>query len=133
MRTRGVLLIVICFAAGTLIFQMSGLAAVYQSGTPVEDLDSGGELEERTNETALEQTGENDEAFGADARGDDSLLGFAIASIGIVFQFLTLIVMFPVELSTMGVPWWAAYPTGIVMQTVALFGLAQFASGRIWE
>jgi len=133
MRTRGVLLIVICFAAGTLIFNMSGLAAIYQSGTPVEDLDSGGELEQRTNETALDGTSEGSDPFGADARGSDSLLGFVIASLGIVFQFLTLIVLFPAELSTLGLPWWAAYPIGIVMQTIALFGLAQFAAGRIWE
>lgn len=130
MRTTPALIIVFAFATGVLMFQMSGVAALFD-GDPASGLDSGDEFDERANDSVLDDEGEND-GFSQDARGDSELLGFIIGAGGIVFDYVGLLVLFPVEMAAF-MPWWAAYPIGLFLQTIAVFGVLMFFAGRVWQ
>jgi hypothetical protein len=133
MRTTPALLIVFAFAAGTLMFQLAGVGALFGASDPSDDLTSGEEFAEEGEDNILEdQEGEDNEEFQPDTRGSDNLVGFIISAFGIVFNYVQLVVLFPIELQNIGLPRWAAYPIGLITQTIAVFGVAMFASGRVW-
>jgi hypothetical protein len=134
MRTAPILLFVVAFATGVLIFQLAGVADVFSAGDPTDDLESGERFEEQASDQGLEQ-GEDDEGFTASvmSAADDTLAGFIIKAVSIAFGFMRLVVLLPVELQNLGAPRWAAYPLGLFAQTFGLFGLAQFMSGRVYR
>lgn len=134
MRTTPALLIVFSFAAGTLMFQLAGVGALFGGPDPSSDLQSGEEFAEENDDTILSDSGEEDnEEFQPDTRGGDNLVGFIISAFGIVFSYVQLVVLFPVELQNIGMPRWAAYPIGLLIQTIGVFGVASYASGRSWR
>lgn len=132
MRTTPALLIVFSFAAGVLLFQLSGVAALFGTSDPAGDLQSGEEFAEEGEDTILEDE-EGGESFEPDTRGSDNLVGFIISAFGIIMSYVQLVVFFPVELQNLGVPRFAAIPIGLLIQTMTIFGLAMFASGRSWR
>jgi hypothetical protein len=130
MRTTPALLIVFAFASGILLFQLSGVGALFGVGDPTSDLQSGERFQEEGNETVLEEEGDQ---FQPDTRGSDNLVGFIISSVGIVFSYVQLVVLFPIELRNLGLPRYAAIPIGLLTQTLVVFGVVEFASGRVWS
>lgn len=131
MRTAWALLLTFSFATGVLIFQLAGVGALFGVGSPAADLDSGDRFAEEADDNILEEG--NDESFNPDARGQDNLVGFIISGFGIVFGYIRIAVLLPIEFQNLGAPRWAAYPAGLFIQTMVIFGAAQFGSGRIWS
>ena len=132
MRTTPAVLMVFAFATGVLLFQLSGVAGLFGVGDPASDLQSGDALAEETEDNILEEQ-DDGEDFNPDTRGEDNLVGFIISGFGIVFSYVRLVVLMPIEMRNLGAPRWAAYPIGLLLQTIVLFGVAQFASGRLWS
>ena len=115
-----------------LIWQLAGVGALFGVADPGSDLRSGERFEEETNGSILEE-GEDSERFNPDTRGEDNVVGFIISGFGLVFSYVRLVVLFPIDRRNLGVPQYAAYPVGILLQAVTVIGVAQFASGRIWS
>lgn len=123
-NASGVWAAAVAIAVGALIWQMAGFASVVGPG-PADDLRSG----EAINDTARNST--INESFSGDARASDgSLVGFSISAISAIFDLVGFIVLLPWELNTLGLPWWAAYPLGILGWIIMSFGLVQFAGNR---
>lgn len=133
MRTAWALLLTFSFATGVLIFQLAGVGALFGVGNPTADLQSGDRFADEADDNILEDEEGNDESFNPDARGQDNLVGFIISGFGIVFSYIRIAVLLPVEFQNLGAPRWAAYPVGLFIQTLVVFGAAQFGSGRIWS
>lgn len=132
MRTTPVLIMVFAFATGALIFQIAGIGGMFGAADPSSDLQTPGEFEEEASDNPLNEE-EDGERFDPDTRGEDNVVGFIISGFSLVFSYARLVVLFPIELQNIGVPRFAAYPVGLLMQAVLVFGIAQFASGRIWS
>ena len=131
MRTAWAVLLVFAFATGVLVFQLSGIGGLFGVGSPAADLDSGDRFADEADDNILEEG--DDESFNPDARGSDNLVGFIISGFSIVFGYVRLAVLLPIEIQNLGAPRWAAYPLGLFLQTVVIFGAAQFGSGRLWS
>ena len=83
---------------------------------------------------ALEEDADVEEGEGgvsADVAGDSepTLVGLAISAGAFAVQLVVAVGLLPVTLMELGFPRYAAYPLGIVAQSVALIGLFQFVRG----
>lgn len=131
MRTAWALLLTFAFATGVLMFQLAGVGAMFGVGNPTADLDSGDRFADEADDNILEEG--DGESFNPDARGQDNLVGFIISGFSVVFGYVKIAVLLPVEFQNIGAPRWAAYPAGLFIQTLVVIGAAQFGSGRVWS
>lgn len=132
MRTAPAVMFVFAFATGVLIWQLAGVGALFGVPDPGADLQSGEKFEDQTNDSVLEDGDQDSDRFNPDTRGEDNVVGFIISGFTLVFDYVRLVVLFPIELQNLGVPRFAAYPVGILLQAVTIIGVGQFASGRNW-
>lgn len=58
-----------------------------------------------------------------------TLLGLAIAAIGIVVETFVWVYLFPFALNNIGFPWWFAYPVGLPVLYVNIIGTASILRG----
>lgn len=127
MRTAFAMLVLLSLGSGVLVWQMAPLGGAL-GPDQADDLNSGSELEEEAKD------GPAGGDFNASAKTGEggSLVGTIVSSISIVTSFVGLVVMLPYELAKLDpVPWWAAYPVGILFQAVMGFLIAQFAGNRV--
>lgn len=95
-------------------------AANPASGVPVDQL----------NESASNHDVE--EGFGGQAPGAGAggLIGIAISGGQQLADLLAMVALFPIVLENGGVPYYWAYPLGLLTQIVAFIGLVQFVTNR---
>lgn len=127
MRTKFILLLVMSMAVTGMVFQMSGFNDMV--GYRGDSEEASDEFEDVGNDSAPQKT------VGADARTDESgtLVGVVITGISGIANFVGLVALLPVELNSMGFPWWFAYPIGLLAQAIIGIGFIQFASNRVFR
>ena len=126
-NSSGVWIAAVSIAVGALMWQMAGFSAVV-GPSPADSLESGQEFNKTANNSSV-NTG-----FGGDAQSSDgSLVGLSLSAISAAFNLIGFGVLLPWELHTLGLPWWAAWPLGILGWTLLSFGLLQFARGGAWR
>lgn len=120
------------FVAAVLVvgvaWQTAGLTAALGAGatdSPADGLDTSA-----LNDTASEHNVE--EGIGGQAPGSDAggLIGIAISSGQAIADIFGMAVMLPFVLNNAGIPYYWAYPLGLLAQIVSFIGLAQFVSNR---
>lgn len=128
MRTKAPMLFVAAVLVTGMAWQLAGINAalgVSQSDSPASGIET-----DTLNDTAGEHnvsSGVSGQAPGSDAGG---LVGIAISSGQALANIMAIGVMFPVVLENGGVPYYWAYPLGLLAQIVLFIGLAQFVSNR---
>lgn len=120
------------FVAAVLVagvaWQTAGLTAALGAGasdspTSGIDTDKLADTESRHNVS----DGISGQAPGSDAGG---LIGIAISSGRAIADIFGMAVMLPLVLDNSGLPYYWAYPLGLLAQIVSFVGLAQFLSNR---
>jgi len=120
------------FVAAVLVvgmaWQLAGLSAAFgvtESAGPASGIDT-----DKLNDTAGEHN--VSEGIGGQAPGSDAggLIGIAISSGQALANILSMVVMLPIVLENSFVPWYWAYPIGLLTQIITFMGLAQFVSNR---
>jgi hypothetical protein len=128
MRTKAPMLFVLAVLVVGMAWQLAGVNAalgVSQSQSPSSGIDTG-QLNDTAGNNSVED-GVSGQAPGSDAGG---LIGIAISSGQALANIMGLVVMLPLVLDNGGVPYYWAYPLGLLAQLVAFIGLAQFVSNR---
>lgn len=128
MRSLFALMMILSLATAGLVFELSNFDDAVSGPNPGESLDSTDELQQQANESQVQQ-GFNGSAKGAD-EGD--IVGVILRGVDAIFKYAGMIVLLPLELNSMGFPWYLAYPGGLFLQVVASIGLVQFATNRNW-
>jgi len=104
----------------------SGIAGVYGS-SPVDGLQSGHAVQEKANESALNQSSIQADSTQID---DGSIFGLIVTGIRSAIRVFVVVFVLPAELERLGFPRWAAYPMGIFVQLVVSMLLVQLAMNR---
>jgi hypothetical protein len=120
------------FVAAVLVagmaWQLAGVNAALGAGQsgPASGLNT-----DALNDTADEHN-VNDEGISGQAPGSDAggLIGTTISAGQSIADILGMAVMLPITLENGGVPYYWAYPLGLLGQLVTFIGLAQFVSNR---
>lgn len=126
METKAVLGVVLSFGVAFAMLSGAGLGAVF--GEDPDDHETTRAIE------ALEEDASVDEDGGGvsvEVAGDSepTLVGMAIAAGQFAVQLVVAVGLLPVTLMQFGFPRYAAYPLGLIAQSVALIGLFQFVRG----
>ena len=126
MRGAFAVALVISLAAAITAFQMSGAAAVFPT--------CGGDFS--TDDALVEQTDgnldPNDQGItGSASEQEGSIVGLIVSGTQAIFTFVGTVVLLPAELNNLCMPWWLAYPVGLVLQVVATITAIQFAVNRV--
>lgn len=129
MRTIAPVILILAIGTAGIMWSLSGFGLVYGTGDPVDDIESG----EQVNKSAENLQPEEDESFSTSNRGGDSFVGSVISAGSQIMSLVTAAVLLPMELQRIGLPQWFALPLGLSAQTVAFIGFLQFVSGRVWE
>jgi len=128
MNTKAPMLFVAAVLVVGMAWQMASLSAalgVGQSQSPASGLNT-----DKLNDTASKHnvsSGVEGQAPGSDAGG---LIGIAISGGQAVANILGMAAMFPFVLEGAGVPYYWAYPLGLLTQIIVFIGLVQFVSNR---
>lgn len=125
MRTNYAWFLVLAIGISALMWNLSGVDEALTGPGPADELESGGELEDRAPGTP----NVNGSASSADGEGD--IVGFIISGGQAIAGFVGVVVLLPLELERLGFPYWFAYPIGIGTQFIASIGLIQFVTNRI--
>jgi hypothetical protein len=128
MDTKAVWVASFSLAVAVLMFSMSGLGPALTNGTgPADELESGEKFEKE-----VDQNGSVSQGFGGEVNeNSDSLTGLALGGVSAFFGWVGVLALLPLELNRLGLPYWAAYPLGLLFQAMIGIGLVQFAAGRI--
>lgn len=127
MKTAVGLAVVGSFAIAVLILQLSGIAGILGiGGTSQYTVDDNFEQQADKNKSQLKASGGNA------GQGQSTVLSFVTGAISTVFDFAVGAFLMPVTFKNAGLPWYGAYPLGLGVQALVLFGGAQFASNRDW-
>lgn len=131
MRTIYPVLLVLALGTASLIWGLSGIAAVYTENDPIEGSEAGDAVEGQAGQSAAGEEGD----FEASARGDDSdnLVGVVFSGIDAIVSFASMVALLPFELQNLGFPRYFAYPIGVLAQGLVGIGIVQFASGRVYR
>lgn len=127
MRTIAALGIVLSLALGMMVVNMSGYAAIVGSGDQKPDLASPDAVEEVGNNSSVQEGVEGS----ADNADDGDIVGLILGGSNQLGDILGLVTMLPTELVALGMPWYMAYPIGLLAQIVIFIGLLQAVLGRI--
>lgn len=117
-----------------MAWQLAGMSAalgVGQSQSPSSGIDTS-QLNDTAGDNKVSSGEDEDGGISGQAPGSDAggLIGIAISSGQALANIMALVVMFPLILDNLGVPYYWAYPLGLLAQLVAFIGLAQFVSNR---
>ena len=85
---------------------------------------------------ALEEKADtNETTFSSSARTEEegSIPGFIISATETVVGIVWIVLAMPATLRELGFPRWFAYPIGLGFYVIVTIGVAQFASGRIFQ
>jgi hypothetical protein len=127
MRTIYPMMVVLALGIAAVMFGMSGYSDLYEQD-PTAGLESGGEVNETANNSAIK----DDSQFGGSSvsSGDGDIVGLILAGLERLVSIASLVVLLPAEMRDLGFPWWFSLPVGLLMQTIMGIGIIQFASGR---
>jgi hypothetical protein len=128
-RTAKIVLVVAAIGTASLMWGLSGFGALYGQSDPVGGLSSGDAVSAQANASAVS---ENGSFSGAASASDDSIVGLIISGTSTLVAFAGMVALLPVELSALGLPFWFAYPIGLIAQALVGLGIVQFAAGREW-
>lgn len=128
MRTKAPMLFVAAVLVVGVAWQTAGMTAVLgasSSDGPTSGIDTGA-----LNDTASDHN--VDSGIGGQAPGSDAggLIGIAISSGQAIADIFGMAVMLPIVLNNGGIPYYWAYPLGLLAQIISFIGLAQFVSNR---
>ncbi len=127
MDTKLGLMVVLALAAGQLVIMMSGYGT-HVGGTPADDSEAAKKLN-NTDGGAPSQSGS---VKGGD--DDSDIISLVLSAGSGLVDILKYVAFLPFELERLDpVPWFAAYPVGLVLQVTAAIGLWQFTSGRVYQ
>lgn len=127
MNTNMVWFVVAVIGMSALMWNLAGVGDALGGAGPVDDLESGDELEEQ----APDEPRLNGSADSSAGEGD--VVGLVISGAQGVVDFIALVILLPTELQKLGFPQWFAYPLGRLAQIIAAIGLFQFASNRVLQ
>jgi len=126
-RGGPIIAFMLCLGAAAMAWQMSGIGAI-AGPSPNDDLQSGGELEQQANESVAE------EGFDSEAStSDGDLVGVILSGVDFFAGAVGFVTLLPFELNDLGLPWYGAYPIGLVTQVIIGFAFVQAASGRVFR
>jgi hypothetical protein len=98
----------------SLMWVGSGISGEVGSSS-VDDLRSGDVVEERANQSEINQG----EISGDSTQIDDgSIFGLIVTGLRSFVELATVVVLLPFELEKLGLPWWGAYPLGLLAQLI---------------
>ena len=127
MRTKAPMLFVAAVLVAGMAWQLAGMSAALglgqsgpTAGVPVSQLN---ESADKYNP----EVGVAGQAPGSDAGG---LIGIAISGGQGLANLIALAVLLPVILDNMGVPYYWAYPLGLLAQIISFIGIVQFVTNR---
>lgn len=122
---------VVALGVASLIWGISGFGAVFGPTDPVSDLESGGEFSNEANDSAVTENS----TFDASAQGSDSdnIVGIIVSGGSRIAEFAGMVALLPWELQRLGVPYYAAYPFGLMVQAIVGIGVVQFAANRVFR
>lgn len=128
MSFRGAPIIVamMCLGVVALMWTGSGISAEVGSSS-VDDLQSGDVVEERANESEI-----NDQEISADSTqiDDGSIFGLIVTGLRSFVRIAVMVLLLPLEIEKLGFPWWAAYPLGLLTQLIISIVLIIVAMNR---
>lgn len=128
MSFRGAPLItaMLCLGVVAIMWTGSGLSGELGASS-VDELESGGAVEERANNSEL-----NSDEISADSTqiDDGSIFGLIVTGLRSVVRLFTIVLLLPLEIEKLGVPWWAAYPLGLLAQIIASIVVVIVAMNR---
>ena len=127
MRTKAPMLFVAAVLVAGMAWQLAGMSAALglsqsspTDGVPVSQLN---ESADKYNP----EDGVSGQAPGSDAGG---LIGIAISGGQDLANLIAMAVLLPVVLDNMGMPYYWAYPLGLLAQIISFIGIVQFATNR---
>ena len=129
METKAILGVVLSLGVAFAMLSGAGIGAVF--GEDPDDHDTTRAIEALEEDASVEQDAEGGGGVSADVAGDSepTLVGLAISAGAFAVQLVVAVGLLPVTLMELGFPYYAAYPLGIIAQSVALIGLFQFVRG----
>lgn len=131
MRTKAPMLFVLAVVTVGAAWQLAGINAVLTDSATAGPSDGhyASKLNELNDSTQFsgQDGGIQGQAPGSDA---GNLVGIAISAGQRIAKLFAWVLLFPWMLDTNGVPYYWAYPLGILAQTIAYIGLAEFVSNR---
>jgi len=130
MRTIKIVLIVAALGTASLMWGLSGMGAVYGQSDPVSGLESGDDIKQQGNQSVVSNGSYDASATGA---SQDSVVGLIIAGTSRITDFAAMAALLPIELNRLGLPYWLAYPVGLIGQAIVGIGIVQFATNRVWK
>lgn len=129
MRSQMPVILVMALGVAAMMWGMAGVEDAYSSDN-LDELDSDQELSDQANESAV---GEDGEFTGATGQTDDGdIVGLIVSGAGSIARFLGAVVLLPLEIHSLGAPWWFALPIGLSAQTIVGIGLIEFVINREW-
>lgn len=131
MRTIYPMIVVLAIAVASIMFAMSGVGALF--GEDPTTSSAGDDLEDRKNESAVQDAEDGDDGLGLDGSSSSDLIGFIINGGQAIVSSAVLVVKLPLALRNIGFPVWFAFPLGLVSQVIVSIGIMQFISGRTLE
>lgn len=127
MDTKLGLMVVLALAAGQLVIMMSGYGA-HVGGTPASDSDAA----EKLNNSDAGAPSQSGSVKGGD--DDSDIISLVLSAGSGLVDILRFLAFLPFELARLEpVPWFAAWPVGLVLQLTGAIGLWQFTAGRVYQ
>jgi len=127
MRTLYPVIVVISIAVGVMIIQMSGLPAVLMGGDQVSLIEADDELQKDVNESQINAKGS------PESSSDGNFFQFVVGGVGRFIEFGKLVLILPATLDALPlIPWWFAYPVGVISEGIVVIGIGEALSQREW-
>jgi hypothetical protein len=130
MRTIAATVFVLALGVSFSIVSATGLAGVLGADRAPD----GSEVEQNLNESAGQSPAGDDDSLagGVSQTGDANLIGVIITAGGLISDFAVGVLLLPVTLNRLGLPWYAAAPLGLLAQTITGIGVIEFFTNREW-
>jgi hypothetical protein len=126
MKTTYPVLVVMALAVASLMWGMSGIGSLYTDDR-MSEIQSGEDLE---------KTSENSSVHGYNASAGPNeggnIFGLIISGAVRVSRIAGMVVLLPLELYTLGFPWWFAAPVGTLIELIVGIGILEFVTNREW-
>jgi len=127
-RTIFPVLFVLALGTAALIWGMAGAGNIYGSSDPVDGLNSGSEIVDAKNDSAVGGGSYNGSA-GGDSDGG-GIVGLIISGVDAIVSFVSMVALLPWELMKLGLPEYFALPIGFLAQGLVGIGVIEFATNR---
>lgn len=129
MRTKAPILFVMAVLVVGMAWQMAGVASMLAGSGPGSGIPAS-----QLNDTAGEYNVNDGGLDGSASGGSGSdIIGLVIGGVQDLADIIGLAVMLPFILVELGIPYYWAYPLGLIGQLIAFIGLAELATNRDWS